>query len=47
MVPFGDYQCIAIRHRIESGREVDDFKSCSSRQASDFRSLGLFRTLEI
>ena len=47
MVPFGNDQCIAIRDRIESGREVDDFKSCSSRQANDFRSPGLFRTIQI
>jgi hypothetical protein len=47
IVPFGDYQCIAIRHRIESRREVDDFESRSSRQANDFRSLGRFRTIEI
>ena len=47
MVPFGDHQCVAIRHRIESGREVDDFKSRSSRQANDFRSLGRVPNLEI
>jgi len=46
-VPFGDYQCIAIRHRIETRREVDDFESRSSRQANDFRTLGRFRTIEI
>jgi len=47
MVPFGDDQCIAIPDRIESGREVDDFESRSSRQANHFASVGLFHSLEI
>jgi hypothetical protein len=46
-VPFGDRQCVAICHRIESGREVDDFESRSSRQANHFASTGLFLSLEI
>jgi hypothetical protein len=47
MVPFGDYQCVAIRHGIESGREVDDFESSSSRQTNQFVSASLFPTFEI
>jgi hypothetical protein len=47
IVPFGDYQCIAIPHRIESGREVNDFESRSSRQTNHFASAGLVLTLEV
>jgi hypothetical protein len=47
MVPLGNYQCVAIRHRIESRREFDDFESRSSRQTNQFVSAGLFPTFEI